>query len=60
MDKPSRKKYCFRNCIECNYRLTMCCFKSISSNTCYEGHRQYSRLKATADELKRLRETLTQ
>lgn len=57
MNKPNGQKS-FRNCSECNYRLTIRCFKSISSNTCYQGHKQYSRMKVTADELKRLREAL--
>jgi hypothetical protein len=57
MNKPHRKTS-FRNCNECIYRLTMHCFNSISGGTCYEGHKQYSRIKMTADELKRLREAL--
>lgn len=57
MNKPHGKKS-FRNCNECTYRLTKQCFNSISGGTCYEGHKQYSRIKMTADELKRLREAL--
>lgn len=57
MNKPHRKTS-FRNCNECTYRLTMHCFNSLSGSTCSEGHKQYSRIKMTAEELKRLREAL--
>lgn len=51
-------KTSFRNCSECAYRMTIRCFNNIDGNVCSLGHKQYSRIKMTADELKRLREAL--